>query len=521
MTAPELLADLARQGFTLTPEGDGIRVRPASRLPEELRQAVRLHKAELLALLAAGRPWDQTAANALVDLIQAARRERFGPSEWPADRGACRELRQHFDRMGSAWDCRDEAALESAVRDTLALIGRLPPPGPPPSPPPGCCPSCCGPLDDKDRCWRCAPRTTTWPGEDAAELLAWFTGLTWPCEPFALACWRQVTDPELFCRTLDEDIRRGPAGPHVHHGHVISDLRALRRVFGGADGGNGDATTNERLPPDVGTTERILTGDCLALLPTLPAGCADLVFIDPPFNIGLDYPDYDDDRPEAEHLARLEQVFRAVLRVLSPAGSLWVAIGTGLQAELCVLLKRLGLHWRNTVPWHYGFGQHQERKLTPSWVALHYFVKDPGQFTFNRDAVWVPSARQAVYGDKRAKAGGKTPDDVWVTWPPAAEALGFFDPVGDAWHVRREAGTFKGRVDHPCQMPDAVLERIVLLCSNPGDLVLDPMCGPGSTLAAASRLGRRYLGIELCAATAALARDRLAREQPPVPGPVS
>jgi hypothetical protein len=231
MTAPELLADLARQGFTLTREGDGIRVLPASRLTEADRRAIREHKPELLALLAAGRPWGQTAANALVDLIQAARRERFGPSEWPADRGACRELRQHFDRMASAWVCRDRAALDSAVRDTLALIGRPPPPGPPPSPPPGCCPSCRGPLDDKGCCWRCAPRPTSWPGEDAAELLAWFTGLTWPREPIALAPWRRMEDPELFCRTLAEDIRRGPGGPHVHHGHVISDLRALRRLF--------------------------------------------------------------------------------------------------------------------------------------------------------------------------------------------------------------------------------------------------------------------------------------------------
>jgi hypothetical protein len=72
---------------------------------------------------------------------------------------------------------------------------------------------------------------TAWPEADGAELVAWFAALPWPCGPFALAPWRQVTDPELFCRTLAEDIARGPRGPHVHHGHVLSDLRALRQVI--------------------------------------------------------------------------------------------------------------------------------------------------------------------------------------------------------------------------------------------------------------------------------------------------
>jgi len=73
---------------------------------------------------------------------------------------------------------------------------------------------------------------TTWPDPDSADLVAWFATFPWPREPFALAPWCQVTDPELFCRTLAQDIERGPGGPHVHHGHVIADLRTLRRLFG-------------------------------------------------------------------------------------------------------------------------------------------------------------------------------------------------------------------------------------------------------------------------------------------------
>jgi site-specific DNA-methyltransferase (adenine-specific) len=199
-----------------------------------------------------------------------------------------------------------------------------------------------------------------------------------------------------------------------------------------------------------------------------------------------------------------------VHRVLDPSGSLWVQIGGNWQAEVCVLLKRLGLHWRNTVAWHYTFGPCQARKFTPSWQALHWFTRDPERFTFHRQAVCVPSARQTVYNDRRARPSGKVPDDVWFLRPQQAEPEGFFDPTGDVWHVRREASTFKGRQPHSCQTPDAVVERIVRACSNPGDLVLDPMAGTGSALVAAARLGRRYLGIEKCEATADLARQRLA-----------
>lgn len=139
--------------------------------------------------------------------------------------------------------------------------------------------------------------------------------------------------------------------------------------------------------------DTILTGDCLTVLPMLPAGSADLVFIDPPFNIGLSYPGYDDRRPTNEYLARLEEVFRAVLRVLSPSGSLWVQCGQNMQAEACVMLKRLGIHWRNSAIWHFTFGQHQAKRFVPSHQVIHGFTVHPKRFTFDADAMREPSLR--------------------------------------------------------------------------------------------------------------------------------
>lgn len=246
----------------------------------------------------------------------------------------------------------------------------------------------------------------------------------------------------------------------------------------------------ERYAAEMITTDTILTGDCLTILPTLPAGIATLAYLDPPFNIGLEYPGYDDRRPRGEYLAWLEDVFRQTIRVLTPTGSLWVQCGPTIQAEVKVMLEALDLHHRQTVIWHYTFGPCQSRKFTPSWQALHWFTRDPERFTFNADAVRVPSARQTKYNDRRANPKGKLPDDVWI--------------------IPRVCGTFGERIKgHGCQTPEKVLERVVLACSNPGEVVLDCLAGTGTTPAVAKRLGRRYLAIELWEETAAKARQRI------------
>ncbi|MGK3945704.1 site-specific DNA-methyltransferase, partial [Streptomyces caeruleatus] len=73
---------------------------------------------------------------------------------------------------------------------------------------------------------------------------------------------------------------------------------------------------------------------------------------------------------------------------------------------------------------------------------------------------------------------------------------------------------FKERTKHPCQMPEAVLERIIRVASNPGDLVLDPFAGSGTTLAVAKRLRRRFLGVELSSDYAEAVRERLSNVLP-------
>lgn len=252
---------------------------------------------------------------------------------------------------------------------------------------------------------------------------------------------------------------------------------------------------------------QVLTGDCLHHLAQLPEGCIDLAFADPPFNIGYEYDVYDDRRARADYLAWAERWLTAVKRVLKPTGAFFVAIGDEYAAEHKVLLDQLGLTMRNWIIWHYTFGVNCKRKFNRSHAHVFYFVMDPNNFTFNADAVRVPSARQTTYADRRANPSGKLPDDTWVLRPQEDDR--FFSAEDDTWYVSRVCGTFKERVAHPCQMPEAVLERILRVASNPNDVVLDPFAGSGTTLAVAHRLGRRYLGIELSPEYADQVRDRL------------
>jgi DNA modification methylase len=262
---------------------------------------------------------------------------------------------------------------------------------------------------------------------------------------------------------------------------------------------------------DIMMDQRAVTqGDCVAGMKQLADGSVDLVFADPPFNIGYSYDVYDDERAATDYLAWCKQWGEQVARVLKPHGSFWLAIGDDFAAELKVLFQReLGLSCRSWVIWYYTFGVNCKAKFSRSHTHLFYFVKDKKKFTFNADAVRVPSARQLVYADARANAKGRLPDDTWILRPQdAVESFGADESV---WYFPRVCGTFKERAGwHGCQMPEQLLARIIRTCSNAGDTVLDPFGGSGSTLVVAKKLERQPIGFELSEEYATRIEQRLA-----------
>lgn len=237
--------------------------------------------------------------------------------------------------------------------------------------------------------------------------------------------------------------------------------------------------------------------DCIAGLKKLADGQVDLAFADPPFNIGYEYDVYED-ALEAEHYLEWSRQWMAeVVRVLKPDGTFWLAIGDEFAAELKLMLQReLGMVCRSWVVWYYTFGVNCKAKFSRSHAHLFHMVKDAKRFTFNTEAVRVPSARQLVYGDRRANPVGRLPDDTWILRPQ--DVPEGFGADGDTWYFPRVCGTFKERAGwHGCQMPEQLLGRIVRACSNPSELVLDPFGGSGTTLTVAKKLGRRFVGFEL------------------------
>jgi len=275
----------------------------------------------------------------------------------------------------------------------------------------------------------------------------------------------------------------------------------------------------------------ILHGDCVAGMLALPAGSVDLVFADPPFNIGYDYDVYRDRLEDDQYLGWSRAWIAAVHRALKPTGAFWLAIGDEYAAELKVESRKLGFHCRSWVVWYYTFGVNCKHKYTRSHAHLFHFVKDPDNFTFRDDdpANRIPSARQLVYNDRRANPHGRLPDDTWIIRPErlAGELLAddgtwsldeipkprddeqtftlrpqdvesCFRPNEDTWYFPRVAGTFKERAGfHGCQMPEQLLGRIIRACSNEGELVLDPFSGSATTLAVAKKLGRQFLGFDI------------------------
>ncbi|MDR1140119.1 MAG: site-specific DNA-methyltransferase [Planctomycetaceae bacterium] len=237
--------------------------------------------------------------------------------------------------------------------------------------------------------------------------------------------------------------------------------------------------------------------DCIEGMKKLSKGSVDLVFADPPFNIGYKYDVYRDKLNDNDYWNWSKKWMKEVYRILKPNGTFWLAIGDEYAAELKVAATRdIGFICRSWVIWYYTFGVNCKQKFTRSHVHLFYFVKNANEFTFNDDAIRIPSARQLVYNDKRANPKGRLPDDMWVLRPQ--ELKQEFGPDKDTWFVSRVCGTFNERTGwHGCQMPEAILERIITASSNPNEKVFDPFLGSGTTVVVAKKLGRQFLGFEL------------------------
>ena len=250
-------------------------------------------------------------------------------------------------------------------------------------------------------------------------------------------------------------------------------------------------------------------GDCreqLLKFKEVQEQSVDLVFADPPFNWARDY-----DRHEAgdawddsaltreEYLDFTYQWLDLCVQSLKPDGSMWVNIPDDSAAEIVVHLKK-SMHMVNWCIWHYRFGQNTKGRFINSKVHALYFCKDPENRTWNADPVLEESDRRAIYADPRTEskrdglpAGMRVPMDVWY---------------GKYWG-RIQGNNKERRAQHDNQLPELYLHRVIACSSNPGDTVLDPFLGSGTTGVVAHAMGRNFIGTEYSPSNAKTAFDRI------------
>lgn len=257
---------------------------------------------------------------------------------------------------------------------------------------------------------------------------------------------------------------------------------------------------------------RVLIGDCrqrLGEFAEVRASKVDLVFADPPFNWNRAYDRWDDAMPEREYLDFTYSWLDACVAALRPGGALWVNIPDDWAAEIVCYLKgrmerkpRAMMAMVNWCVWHYRFGQNTRSRFINSKVHALYFVKAGGAPTWNADPILELSDRLTTYADARTlskkdgmPAGKRVPMDVWY---------------GQYWG-RVQGNNAERRGYHDNQLPEAYLERVVLACSNEGDVVLDPFLGSGTTAVVAHHYKRKFIGTEFSPENAASAVERVKR----------
>ncbi|MDP7008057.1 MAG: DNA methyltransferase [Phycisphaerales bacterium] len=230
----------------------------------------------------------------------------------------------------------------------------------------------------------------------------------------------------------------------------------------------------------------LYVGDCREVLPRLKnQGEVDLVFADPPFNWDVPYEGWKDGMPRDLYERFTFDWLDSCISVLKPTGALWVNIPDDTVAEVVLHLKRRGLTMINWCVWHFRFGQHRSGSFIMSKVHALYFVKDPNNRTWNSDNILEQTDRASIYNDRRthnkpSNKGMRVPMDVWY---------------GKYWG-RIQGNNKERRHGHHNQIPEVYLERVILACSNKGDLVLDPFCGSGTTGTVARAHHRRSISIE-------------------------
>ncbi len=229
----------------------------------------------------------------------------------------------------------------------------------------------------------------------------------------------------------------------------------------------------------------IYLGDAIETLRSeIGSDSIDLIFVDPPYNIGKKFADFHDRWLSDEAYAEWAyQWLDECVRVLKSTGTLYVMTSTQAMPYFDIYL-RSKLTILSRIVWHYDSSGVQAKKYYGSmYEPILHCVKDPGNYTFNADDIKV-----------EAKTGAQRK---LVDYRKSVPTQYSTDKVpGNVWYFPRVRYRMDEYEEHPSQKPEALLERIIRASSNEGDVILDPLAGTFTTAAVSRRLNRRSISIE-------------------------
>lgn len=240
--------------------------------------------------------------------------------------------------------------------------------------------------------------------------------------------------------------------------------------------------------------------DCLEAMRKIPVPFANLAVTSPPYNIGKEYEKV---LPLEEYLDWCESWIAQVYRLTLANGAFWLNLGyislpdRAKAVPLPYLLwKRIPFFLVQEVIWNYGAGVAGKRFFSPRNEKLLWYVKDEADYTFNLDEVRDPDVKypnQKKNGKIKVNSLGKNPSDVWQI-PKVTSGT---------------ARSSKERTPHPAQFPKALVERVIKVSSNKGEMVFDPFLGSGTTALAALNLERSVVGFEINKDYCQIAAERI------------
>ncbi|MEH3974031.1 adenine-specific DNA-methyltransferase [Escherichia fergusonii] len=231
-------------------------------------------------------------------------------------------------------------------------------------------------------------------------------------------------------------------------------------------------------------SRRIIHGDALSELKKLPSESVDLIFADPPYNIGKNFDGLVESWDDADFRSWLFEIIAECHRVLKKQGCMYIMNSTENMPWIDLECRKL-FTIKSRIIWAYDSSGVQAKKYFGSmYEPILMMVKDAKNYTFNSDAILV-----------EAKTGAKRALIDYRKNPP--QPYNSQKVPGNVWEFSRVRYLMDEYENHPTQKPVALLKRIILASSCPGDIVLDPFAGSFTTGEVAVETGRRFIGIEV------------------------